>query len=156
AADRYWAEMLHGSTSYDHQYNYGLRTLELSHEAIANHQIEVKSCKARMRDGTLIALEAGQGLDKGSLKDAFGEEATVRVFLAVPKLHLGRANVGLPGQKGGHRYSDAVQLQADESKGGNDQEIQHRLLNVQILLSTQDLSGFEVLPIAQIERSGER
>jgi type VI secretion system protein ImpJ len=156
AADRNWAETLYASECYDHQYNYGLRTLELSQDAIANHQIEVKACKARMRDGTLISLESGQGLDRVSLKEAFAKESAIRVFLAVSKLHLGRANVGPPGQQGVHRYSEAEQLQADESKGGNDQEIQHRVLNVQILLSTQDLSGFEVLPIAQIERSGER
>src|SRR5262245_47615851 len=115
AADRSWAETLHISESCDLQYNYGLRTLELSPEAIANHQIEVKACKARMRDGTMIALETGQGLDRVSLKDAFAKESAVRVYLAVPKLELGRANVGTTGPKGVHRYSESQQLQADES-----------------------------------------
>jgi type VI secretion system protein ImpJ len=44
----------------------------------------------------------------------------------------------------------------DESDGSNDQEIEFRQLNVRLLLSTQDLSGYELLPIAQIERSGDK
>jgi type VI secretion system protein ImpJ len=43
----------------------------------------------------------------------------------------------------------------DESLGGNEQDVQLRRLNVRLLLSTQDLSGYELLPIAQIKRAGE-
>ena len=44
----------------------------------------------------------------------------------------------------------------DESLGGNDQELPLRGLNVRLLLSTQDASGYEILPIAQIQRAGEQ
>ena len=156
AAERFWAEALHTGEHWDHEYNYGLRSLEISADAIANYQVQVNTCKARMRDGTLISLEAGQDLDRIDLKEAFVKEPSVKVFLAVPKLQLGRANVAPSGQAGTARYVDTQQSQPDESRGGDDQEIQHRALNVRILLSTQDLSGYEILPIAQIERAGER
>ncbi len=42
----------------------------------------------------------------------------------------------------------------DESQGGNDQEIEFRTINARLLLSTQDLSGYDLLPIAQIKRAG--
>ena len=44
----------------------------------------------------------------------------------------------------------------DESLGGNDQEIEFRTLNARLLLSTQELEGYEVLPIAQVQRAGEK
>jgi type VI secretion system protein ImpJ len=156
AADRYWAELLQTSEQWDQQYHYGIRTLDLSAEAIANYQLQVNSCHARMRDGTLISIEPGQELDRVDLKEAFAKEAVVRVFLAVPKLKMGGANVGPAAEVGKCRYGETVQSIQDESFGGNDQEVRLRSLNVRLLLSTQDPAGYEVLPIAQIQRAGER
>jgi type VI secretion system protein ImpJ len=53
------------------------------------------------------------------------------------------------------RYLETTLVQQDETRGGNDREVQFRSLNIKLLLSTQDLSGYEVLPIAQIKRAGE-
>ena len=61
AADRFWTEQLDASERWDHPYNYGVRDLELSPAAIENFQVEVTSCKARMRDGTLISIEPNAG-----------------------------------------------------------------------------------------------
>jgi type VI secretion system protein ImpJ len=79
----------------------------------------------------------------------------VRVFLAVPKLKMGAANVATGSDRQKHRYIETSESIQDESLGGNDQEIQFRLPNVSILLSTQDMAGYEVLPIAQIQRAGQ-
>jgi len=155
AADRYWAEALHTSEQWDHQYDYGVRTLEFSDDAIANYQFQLNSCHARMRDGTLISLEPGQEPDRVDLKEAFETESVVRVYLAVPKLKMGSVNVATDADPGKHRYLESKQSAQDESQGGNDQEIQFRTLNVRVMLSTQDLAGYEVLPIAQIQRAGQ-
>ncbi len=169
AADRYWTELVQTSEQWDHPYNYGLTTLEYSKEALANHQFQVHSLKARMPDGTLVMLESGNEPDRLDLKsslvamnqgkvdlaEAFGRESTIKVYVAVPKLQLGRANVGYPGQTDHARYVEAEQSTQDESRGGEDQTIQVRSLNARLLLSTQDLSGYEVLPIAQIRRASE-
>ena len=99
AADRYWREEWHTSHSWDQPYHYGLHAIEFSKEALANYQFEVHVLQARMRDGTLINLERGQEPDRvdikeavtgltraiASLEEAFGQEAVVRVYLAVPK-----------------------------------------------------------------------
>jgi type VI secretion system protein ImpJ len=156
AADRYWSEVWQTGEQWDHQYNYGIRKLELSDEAIANYQLQVNACHARMRDGTLISIDPGEELDRLDLKEAFAKESVVRVFLAVPKLKLGSVNVGPGTDPGKARYVATVQALQDESLGGNDQEVQLRSLNVRLLLSTQDLAGYETLPIAQIQRAGER
>jgi len=156
AADRYWSETLQTSEQWDHQYNYGVRKIELSAEAIANNQFQVNVCHARMKDGTLIALDAGQEPDRVDLKEAFASETVVRVYLAVPKLKMGSVNVASESNPGKSRYVESKRSTQDETSGGNDQEIQHRAPNVCLLLSTQETAGYDLLPIAQIQRAGEK
>ncbi len=170
AADRHWAEALSQSDRWDHEYNYGLREIEISAEAIANYHVQLTVCQARMRDGTLVSVRPGDEPDrvdlkssmeetesmflKVDMKEAFDHDPVVRVFLAVPKLKLGSANVGVAGDGATSRYFPQPRELADESAGGNDQQIQLRKLNVRLMLSTQDVSGYELLPIAQIKRAG--
>jgi type VI secretion system protein ImpJ len=156
AADRYWTEAINASEQWDHAYYYGLCEFELSSEAAANYQVQVNFCRARMKDGTLISREPGQELDRIDLKEAFAREAAVRVFLAVPKLKMGAVNVSATDRADKARYVEVKHAVQDESLGGNDQEVQLRSLNVRLLLSTDDMEGYEVLPVAQIERAGER
>jgi type VI secretion system protein ImpJ len=142
--------------------------IPVSAEAIANYQVQVTACHARLKDGTLVSLDVGQEPDRVDLKsaitglptpvelkEAFQAEARVRVYLAVPKLKLGRENVGRSDQPGDHRYAATKRSVQEEAHGGNEQDIEFRALRVRVLLSTQDLSGYELLPIAQIKRSGE-
>jgi type VI secretion system protein ImpJ len=169
AADRYWTEVAHISEQFDHPYYYGLQSIDFSREALANSQFEVRSLRARMRDGTIISIDPGQEPDRvdcrhefnrlrepvTDLNAAFDKETVITVYLAVPKLKLGRANVSTGHSSTDTRYSETSLNLQDEVCGGNDLEVQFRSLNVRILLSTQDLSGYEVLPIAQIKRAGE-
>lgn len=153
AADRHWSESLHTSQQWENQYNYGLRQLDLNHDSLANSQIQIASCQARMRDGTLISLDPGQEPDRVDLKPAFANESSVTVYLALPKVALGRVNVDTGGNGEQARFTESSLAVQDESLGGNDVEIQFRHLNLQVLLSTEDLSGYEVLPIARVKRS---
>ena len=155
AADRFWAESLQTSGQFDHAYNYGIHSLQISEEAIANHQVQVDFCHARMSNGTLISLDPGQAPDRVDLKEAFATESVVRVFLAVAKLKMGNPNVGDGDGSDKRRYVASTQSIQDESAGGNEQEIGLRQLDIRIMLSTQDLAGYEVLPIAQVQRASE-
>src|SRR5687768_17154382 len=168
AAERYWTELIESSEQFDHPYYYGLRSLSLSREAISNNQFQINSCRARMRDGTIINLEVGQEpdrldmrealsgklLDSVSLAEAFEHEPKLRVFLAVPRLKMGRRNVGRNSGETDCRFVVAANSIQDETDGGNDQELDFKAVNVRLLLSTQPQAGFELLPIAQVKRSG--
>ncbi len=156
AADRHWAEALHRAEQWDHAYCYGLRRLDLSLDAIGNYQFEINAVEARMKDGTLVALEPGQTPDRVDLKEAFAGESTVRVYLAVPKLRMGRANVAVDGSAGTCRFTESKQSVQDESFGGNEQDIAPARVERARRLSTQDNEGYELLPIAQVERAGEK
>ena len=74
----------------------------------------------------------------------------------MPKLKLGSANVGPAADPGKGPFRRRAAVVPDETLGGNDQEVQLRSLNIRLMLSTQDLAGYEVLPIAQVQRAGER
>ena len=164
ACERSLVETIGQQVALDHGYSYGLRRISFSREAIANGQFELSECQARLKDGTVIWLSKGQEPDrvevgsvgspsKRDLAEAFERDETVDVFLAVPKLRLGRANT-ISDRGGEHRYVSASSAVPDENAGGNDQEIEQRVLNVQLLLGTDNRAGFETLPIARIKRSG--
>jgi type VI secretion system protein ImpJ len=171
AADRYWHEVVSTSEAWDHQYNYGLRSIQFSAEAIANQQFQLSTCQARLRDGTLVSLELGQDpdrieLDAGSapgsggagsvsLKDAFAKESQTRVFLAVPKVRLGRPNVAAGSTADGVRFTAATLPMPDESRGASDQDVEMKALNVRLSCSAESLSGYEMIPIAQIKRTSD-
>ncbi len=141
------------SNKLDVHYNWGLRSVELDHDALANYRLVVHSLSARLRDGTLVSIPEDGLLTAVELKNAFESTHTVTVYLAVPSLHLGRANAATNGTTEGARYVLDTQELEDENTGVNPQPVQVRLLNLRILLSTDDHSGYEVLPIARIDRS---
>src|SRR5205807_2491265 len=78
---------------------------------------------------------------------------TLTVFLAVPQLNLGQPNVtGGPGDDLARFRVSELDLE-DENSGVNPQPLKFRLYNLKLLLSTQDQTGFTVLPLARVEKS---
>ncbi len=152
-AQRFWAHLVDRNEKWDVHYNWGLRSVELDLDALANYRGVVRSLRARLRDGTLISVPEDGLLPDLDLKEAFEEGSTAMLYLGVPVLHLGRANVSFDGLSDGARYAVDTQELEDENTGVNPQPVQVRLLNVRLLLSTQDHTGYEVLPIARIQKS---
>jgi len=153
ASDRYWHELVAGNLRCHNAYNYGLRSCDVSTEAVENQQFELRSCEAILRDGSLVAVSDQQGLERVDLKDAFSGTAKVRLHLAVPMARSGSKNVGNnPSGSVVPRWHDVPLPVADESRGSNEQEIQFKSLAVRIL-ATDDLSGWESIPLGQVQRS---
>lgn len=167
AAERHRSELAQLSGQWDNPYNYGLHALDYSREALGNHQFEIHRLQARLRDGSLIDLDVGQEPDRLDLKaaleragrvradlqEAFEKQSVVTLYLGVPKVVMGRANVGQGGDGEAIRYLETTLSVQDETAGGNDQEIQFLRENVKLLVSGQDHSGYELLPIAKIKRA---
>jgi type VI secretion system protein ImpJ len=170
AMERSSAERLAITTEAIDPCSYGIVHLEIDATALANRKIALRRCQARLRDGTLVWLEQGEEPHRVDLRDACAQlvslntaidEAlaavdTIRVYLAVPRFDPTSANVAPPGQADRARDLLFRQTVQDDTSGGNDQEVEFRRINVQLKLSTEDLSGFELLPIAQIRRAGNR
>ncbi|MBV9122956.1 MAG: type VI secretion system baseplate subunit TssK, partial [Planctomycetes bacterium] len=152
AAQRFDTHAVQRGAKWDLHYNWGLRSIELDLDALANSRLVIRSLQARLRDGTLVAIPEDGDLDALDLKEAFARERQLTVSLGVPVLHLGKANVADHSGDGARYRLDAQDLE-DENTGVNPQSIQVRMLNLRLLLSNQDQAGYELLPIARIEKS---
>jgi type VI secretion system protein ImpJ len=158
AAQRYGAYQDHLRESWDQHYYWGLRSIELDTTALANYRLVVKSLAARMRDGTLVNVPEDGVLPEVDLQPVFkGSEPDklVKVHLAIPMLRVGQPNVPSGGRADGTRYFAQTLEMEDENTGGSPQPIHLRRLNLRLLLSTEDTTGYETLQIAQVTRSAE-
>ena len=151
AAQRQSLELANLNEKWDQHHNWGLRAIELDLNALANHRFVVRVLKARMGDGTLVAEDKPLELD---LRTAFAGENQLTVYLAVPIFNLGQPNVGQNGASDFARFllEEPKDLQ-DENTGVGPQPIQFRLLNIKLLLSTEDHAGYAVLPIARVKKA---
>lgn len=152
AGSRYLAQELARGTNWNLHHDWGVRRLELDRDALTNHRFVVRSLRARLRDGTLVSVPEDGELSALVLQAAFEREPTITVLLAVPSLRVGKANVSADRGEGA-RYSVTTEETEDENTGINPQLLQTRRLNLQLLLSTQDQTGYEVMPLARIEKA---
>jgi type VI secretion system protein ImpJ len=153
AAQRHAADALHTSGRWDVHHNWGLRDFEMDRDALANHRFVIRRLRARLRDGTLIAIPEDGELPALDLKPAFERDELVRVFLGVPVVRLGRANVaGARPEEGGRYVLDTLELE-DENTGLNPQPVEVRRLNLQLLFGDRDHAGFEVLELARFQKT---
>ncbi len=154
AAQRYWVDLSRRNHNWDVHYNWGLRSIEIDPTALTNHRLVIRSLEARLRDGTPVVIPRDGSLPVLDLRALFQAQKTrvLRIYLAVPALFVGRANVALE-RDAKVRYCQEVLELEDENRGGDAQTILARAMNVQLLIGNQDQVGYQVLPIAQIERT---
>jgi type VI secretion system protein ImpJ len=166
AADRHFAELLHTSLEFDHPYSHGIRSIQIDAGRLSENKFAIQGLRARMPLGSIIDLDVGQKqLAEIDLEAAFQKRASVLVYLALPWVQLGIPNVGAKQpEKTVERadlrtippyYQVTLNLQ-DESRGGNVQPIQFRTLNWCLLTEDEVREGYDVLPLARVERSSSR
>lgn len=158
-AERFLFAEMHVAQRWDVHYGWGLRSLDLDEGALANHRFVIRSLEGRLRDGTLVALPEAGRLGALELKDAFARNNELTVYLGLPHLHAGSPNVQdprTPTSAGGEatRYL-AEDMELEDENGAEPQPVSIRLLNVRLLHSSQDLTGYEVIPLARIAKSAE-
>lgn len=152
ASQRHFAYELTRATHWNLHHDWGLRAIDLDRDALANNRFVVRSLRARLRDGTLVAMPDDGDLPALDLKPHLERNPSLIVYLGLPVMHLGRSNVSESRLEGARYQVDSQELE-DENTGVNPQLVQVRIHNLQLLLSTQDHAGFEVLPLARIEKS---
>ena len=156
AADRHTRESGRRSEDWFHPFDWGLRSIDLDRDAIANSVASVRGCEARFKDGTKLAIPEDTTVDPVELKAALsGPTGETTLFLAVPALQRGRANVEARPTADGPRYSVDVQEFEDENTGGQEQPVPLLRPRARLLLSGQDATGYEVLPLARVTRSAQ-
>ncbi len=157
AAERFYLSQLERQHRWDVHHNWGLRLLVWDEAALVNHRFAVKELLARMKDGTPIAVP-----DDGPLSPLDVTEALTRgettVYLALPKIQPHQPNVGErqakpTGDEPERRYFLETQDLEDENTGTDAVPIPVRFYNAKLLTSSQDLSGYETIPIARLTKA---
>src|SRR5580700_7780351 len=149
AAERHAHEVLARSGRWDVHHGWGARRVEWEADALATYRFALSRLEARFRDGTTLVLPEDGSLPALDLKPVFAKSNRVTVYVAVPQLRLGHANAAADGS----RYrTDLLELE-DENTGVNPQPVSVLLPTVRLLTDADDLTGFDTLPLARIEKS---
>lgn len=167
SAQRNWSSLIARNSKWDHHYNWGLRSVDLDPDALANYRCAVRSLEARLRDGSLVSVSEDEPLAPLNLRRAFEESNSITVFLGLPSFQLGRVNAtttappatrsasagNYSGAAAQARFiAETLELE-DENSGQNPQTIPVRRLNLRLMLSTDAMTGYEVIPLARLEKS---
>lgn len=150
---RQLVRLTQADAKWSFHYNWGLHSIQLNADALGNFRFSISALKARLRDGTLIEAPEDGLLPELDLKPALEGNRRVTIYLAVPVLRSGHANVSEDRQAESARYHLVSPSLEDENLGVNPQPITIRRLNLKLLLSTQNLAGHETIPIARVEKS---
>jgi type VI secretion system protein ImpJ len=158
-AERLGLEQVHLGQKWNQHYNWGLRALDLDLDALTTGRFVARALKARLRDGTPVAVPEDTILPALDLGPALEAAGPVTVYLAVPLLEPGKANAleleeqAAGAEPGDRRFLVDEQEVEDENTGDNPQPLRIRLLNAKLLLSTQSLAGYETLAVARFRLS---
>ncbi|QDV32778.1 type VI secretion system baseplate subunit TssK [Tautonia plasticadhaerens] len=153
AAERQARADLRASEEWFHPFGWGFRSIDLDRDAIGNFLAVLRSCEARFRDGTRVVIPHDADLDPVDLKPVLTATGEATLYLAIPALQRGRANVEARPTADGPRYwVDTVEYE-DENTGADEQPIDVRRLRARLLISGQDQTGYEVLPLGRVVRS---
>jgi len=166
AWDRHWSERVAAGEQWQNPYFYGISEIAINSAAMAAGHFQLDLLKARTPGGALLQLAHGQqsarcdvraALDASLIigySDAVENAArSIEVFIGIPRLRLGGENVnrGTSGQ--GYRFSSELLELPDEVDASSVQPVELRRVNAHLLLSGQDLSGYDALPIARVRRN---
>lgn len=163
--DRCQTERLALSHRWNVHHNWGLRRIEWDPEAFQSGRLEVTRLQARMRDGTLIDVPGEGRLPTLELAEILANRERVTVYVALAQLHETGANSAAPSappaDAEGSQNSQTVKTRylmekfqiADENDGADLQTLDFRILNLQLMLDSEDLAGYEVLEIGRFEKS---
>jgi type VI secretion system protein ImpJ len=151
-AERHAASEARRSSRWQVHHNWGLRSIDIDRDALANHRFVVRSLQARLPDGSQVCIPQDGSLEPLDLQPLLESRRDVLIVLAAPALRPGRPNVGDGDPDHQPRYKfDSLEID-DENTGNSPQTLQVRHLNLRLLAAVQPLTGYEVLPLARVEK----
>ena len=152
-------ESLARSTGWLQPFPWGLHSLEVDSDSLANLRVSLSSCHARLQDGTLVRFPEDCHISPEPIPRALfrNSESRVRVSLGVPELRRGPSNVAAPGSAQNAtqtplRFVPHQEDREDENAAGNPQPVDFRRLNPRILFSApeESLRGYDAVPLFQL------
>jgi len=152
AAGRATSEHAQRAGGWSVHHNWGIRSIEIDPDALLNSRFVIRSLRACLREGTPISIPEDGVLPSLDLKTVFEPGQPLTVYLALPVLNLGKANVTEEGDATSRFRLDTQELE-DENTGVNPQPLRVRVPNVRLLVTGQDQTGYDTLPLVRLEKS---
>lgn len=140
-------------------FGWGVRSLQIDTEALANGRLTLLEVDAVLPDGGLVRAPAVDPLPPSRLLgEAFGPDQTrLELFLATPEARAGIPLCRLPERTGAaetRQFGEVVQV-LDENDPGKQVEILVSRLNLKLAFGGENLTGQVALKLAEIERTGD-
>ncbi len=153
-----------------------LLEIAINRDALASGFLQIDSLRCRTPGGSLIDWANGSKVERRDLRPALDSSLAIRekhprsnstdapsaqescyvdVYVGVPRLKLGHSNVDPQGHANGSRFRAQWLDLPDELDAACVKPVELRELNARILLSNEDLAGFDVLRIARVRRNEE-
>ena len=79
ASDRYHRDRMRESEDWLHPHDWGLRTVRIDEDAIANYSLRLISCQARFKDGTTLSIPEEASVNPLELRTARGRRPRSRL-----------------------------------------------------------------------------
>ena len=139
---------------------YGVSTILLDGEAVANGTVALRQLRAVLPDGTVVLMpEADAAPPPLPLADAFSPTRDAHVIhLALPAWRPDGPNVEedpqLAARPEAPRFVVREEVLADESSGGDPSIIRFAARNLRFVLDEALTEGLVTLPIARVQRDG--
>jgi type VI secretion system protein ImpJ len=155
STERHLTQTANRRRAWTAHFGWGVRDIDIDADALLNNKLVVRTLKACLRDGTMVAVPEDGALTALDLRPAAERGSDHTVYLAVPALDLSRPNAAARGAGTQVRFlTDTVEA-ADENTGDGAEPILFRSLQFRLLLSTDDHTGYDVLPLARLVPSEE-
>jgi type VI secretion system protein ImpJ len=149
--ERQFHDKLSRSEHWATPFPYGLHTIVIDRDALANWRISLSECHLRFRDGTQLRCPQDAHLSPIEIpRDTFDTaDSKVRVYVGLPELRRGFSNTSAESNVE-TRYVSFTEPVEDENATGNPQDLELRKLNPTILIGDEAARGFDAVPIMQL------
>ncbi len=141
------------------RYGWGLAHLAIDPDRLANGEVAVTSVRGVMPDGLPVRLpQDGPVPAARDVRDGLGPTADrVRVYLAVPSVRAGGANVLLDGAAARRetRFVAETVSVADDTTGADERDVQVGRLNARLVFEGEPREDVVTLPLAEITRAAD-
>jgi type VI secretion system protein ImpJ len=159
AAERFREDALHDEVRRIQPFFWGLTRMDAAADQLENFVFELRDVEAKLKDGSVISsgvnLRVSPRPFKAELEQAGGR---MEVFLGVPFLWDDAPNTFFPGDDRhgqDRRLSSEIVDLPDENTGANPQPVETRMVNGRLFFGGESRNGYECLPVAIVERSGQ-
>ncbi len=156
-AERHLLDILASRLAAHTPYGYGITSIQMDDDAVANGRIVLNHCSGVLPDGTVVDCPHADPLPPDrSFAEHFGpQQQALDIYLALPARSEGGANVGAPGSavSGPVRYTAHTVSVPDDSLGLGAKEIELGTKNVAIRFGDESLDAFSAVRIARLVRA---